>query len=363
MFAVRPGNPKKIKTWDDLVKPGVQSRSPPTRSPSGAAKWNILAAYGAQRKLGKTDKQGQAYVQKLFRNVVVQAKSGRDATNAFLSGKGDVLLAYENEALASRKAGQDIQFTIPKQTMLIEAPIAVLKTSGNRDKANQFIRFTKSDTAQRIWAEWGFRPVSKKIYRGVQVEVPVAPDGLPHQRSDLRRLDGGRQEVVRPEWKHHGRHREGHRGPNWLAHPPQRSPAARFRAQRERASTALSLGIITLYLTLIVMLPIAALVWASRSEGKQVFWDAVTSPQSVAALKLTVGAAFIVAVLNAVLGTVTAWVLVRDDFRGKSVINSIIDLPFALPTIVAGLTLLALYGPSRRSGSTSRSLGRRSSQR
>ena len=113
VFAVRPGNPKKIKTWDDLIKPGVEviTANPFT---SGAAKWNILAAYGAQRKLGKTDRQAQAYVQKLFRNVVVQAKSGRDATNAFLSGKGDVLLAYENEALASRKAGQDIQFTIPQ---------------------------------------------------------------------------------------------------------------------------------------------------------------------------------------------------------------------------------------------------------
>lgn len=123
------------------------------------------------------------------------------------------------------------------------------------------------------------------------------------------------------------------------------APGRPVRVHRERASTALSLGIVTLYLSLIVMLPIAALVWASRSDGKQAFWDAVTSPQSLAALRLTVGAAFVVAVLNAVLGTVTAWVLVRDDFRGKSVINSIIDLPFALPTIVAGLTLLALYGP------------------
>ncbi len=174
VFAVRPGNPKKIKAWDDLVKPGVQviTANPFT---SGAAKWNILAAYGAQRKLGKTDKQGRAYVQRLFRNVVVQAKSGRDATNAFLSGKGDVLLTYENEALLSRKNGQDIQFTIPKQSMLIEAPIAVLKTSKNRDKANQFIRFTKSDTAQRIWAEWGFRPVSKKIYRAFRTKFPSRP--------------------------------------------------------------------------------------------------------------------------------------------------------------------------------------------
>ena len=174
VFAVRPGNPKKIKTWDDLVRPGVEviTANPFT---SGAAKWNILAAYGAQRKLGKTDKQGRAYVQKLFKNVVVQAKSGRDATNAFLSGKGDVLLTYENEALLSRKNGQDIQFTIPKQSMLIEAPIAVAKTSKSRDKANQFIRFTKSDTAQRIWAEWGFRPVSKKIYREVKAKFPSRP--------------------------------------------------------------------------------------------------------------------------------------------------------------------------------------------
>jgi sulfate/thiosulfate-binding protein len=174
VFALRPGNPKKIKTWDDLVKPGVQvvTANPFT---SGAAKWNILAAYGAQRKLGKTDKQAQAYVQKLFKNVVVQAKSGRDATNAFLSGKGDVLITYENEALLSRKKGQDIQFVIPKQSMLIEAPIAVLKSSKNRDKANQFIRFTKSDAAQRIWAEWGFRPVSTKIYREYKAKFPSRP--------------------------------------------------------------------------------------------------------------------------------------------------------------------------------------------
>jgi sulfate/thiosulfate transport system permease protein len=95
-----------------------------------------------------------------------------------------------------------------------------------------------------------------------------------------------------------------------------------------------------------VALPIAALVWEATSEGKQSFWDAVSSPEAVAALELTLAASAGVAVLNAVLGTITAWVLVRDDFRGKTVVNAIIDLPFALPTIVAGLTLLALYGPT-----------------
>ena len=119
----------------------------------------------------------------------------------------------------------------------------------------------------------------------------------------------------------------------------------RARASRDRAATALSLGFVTLFLTVMVALPIAALVWEARSDGAQSFWDAITEPQAVAALKLTLGAAAVVSLLNAVLGTITAWVLVRDDFRGKSAVNAIIDLPFALPTIVAGLTLLALYGP------------------
>jgi sulfate transport system permease protein len=95
-----------------------------------------------------------------------------------------------------------------------------------------------------------------------------------------------------------------------------------------------------------VGLPMAALLWEATSEGTQTFWDSVSSPEAVSALKITLAASVGVALLNAVLGTITAWVLVRDDFRGKSVVNAIIDLPFALPTIVAGLTLLALYGPT-----------------
>jgi sulfate transport system permease protein len=95
-----------------------------------------------------------------------------------------------------------------------------------------------------------------------------------------------------------------------------------------------------------VGLPLAALLWEATSEGSQSFWDAVSSPEAVAALKLTLGTSVAVSAVNAVLGTVTAWVLVRDDFQGKSVVNAIVDLPFALPTIVAGLTLLTLYGPA-----------------
>jgi sulfate transport system permease protein len=101
-----------------------------------------------------------------------------------------------------------------------------------------------------------------------------------------------------------------------------------------------------MYLTIVVALPMAAVLWESTKEGADGFWEVISSPEASAALKLSFGAAFVVALVNAVAGTLIAWVLVRDDFRGKHVVNALIDLPFALPTIVAGLTLLALYGPT-----------------
>jgi sulfate transport system permease protein len=122
------------------------------------------------------------------------------------------------------------------------------------------------------------------------------------------------------------------------------APSRRIRAGG-RGSTALSVGVISTFLTVIVVLPIAALVWQSKQDGAHAFWQTISSPEAVGALELTFGAAFAVVLINGVLGTITAWVLVRDDFRGKSLVNAVIDLPFALPTIVAGLTLLSLYGP------------------
>ena len=111
------------------------------------------------------------------------------------------------------------------------------------------------------------------------------------------------------------------------------------------SGAALGRGVAGIYLSLIVLIPLAAVVSKGFENGLDGFWSAVTGPQAVAALKLTVIMSFIVVAINAVTGTVIAWVLVRDDFRGKGIVNSLIDLPFALPTIVAGLTLLALYGP------------------
>jgi sulfate transport system substrate-binding protein len=176
VFAVRDGNPKHIKGWQDLIKPGVQVVTPNPFS-SGSAKWNVLAAYGAERRLGKTDKQATAYVQQLFQHVVSQDTSGSNATNTFLSGKGDVLLTYESEAINAKLQGKNIQYVIPRQTMLIQLPAAVLKNSKNVDKANQFIRFMKSPTAQQLFAQYGFRPVNPQVAAAASVkkEFPARP--------------------------------------------------------------------------------------------------------------------------------------------------------------------------------------------
>jgi sulfate/thiosulfate transport system substrate-binding protein len=173
VFALRDGNPKKIKGWLDLVKPGVQVITPSPWS-SGSAKWNILAAYAALRHLGKTDKQAIAYVQQLFKNVVAQPTSGSNATAAFLAGQGDVLITYESEAIAAKLKGTNIQYVIPRQTLLIQLPIAVIKSSPNKDLANQFIQYTKETPAQIVFGQNGFRPVNPTAAKQFKT-FPVRP--------------------------------------------------------------------------------------------------------------------------------------------------------------------------------------------
>jgi sulfate/thiosulfate-binding protein len=175
VIVLRDGNPKKIRTFDDLLKPGVQVITPNPFT-SGGARWNVMAAYGAWLKKGATPKQAQAKLLALFKNVAVQDKSARDALNTFLSGKGDALLTYENEAIAAQRAKQPVQYIVPKATILIENPIAVLKDSGNKDKANQFIRYLKTPTAQQVFADFGYRPVVKSVLEANRSKFPKRPD-------------------------------------------------------------------------------------------------------------------------------------------------------------------------------------------
>ena len=169
VFVVRDGNPKHIKGWGDLIKPGVQVITPNPFT-SGGARWNVMAAYGAERKAGKTDKQAIAYVERMMRNVVSLDTSGRNATNSFLAGRGDVFITYENEARLAK-----LQYVIPRQTLLIEAPIAVIKTSDNKGLATKFVRFTRTPQAQRIFAQYGFRPLLPSVYREFEKQYPKRP--------------------------------------------------------------------------------------------------------------------------------------------------------------------------------------------
>jgi sulfate/thiosulfate transport system substrate-binding protein len=172
VFVVRRGNPKKIKDWEDLTRSGVDVVTPNVQT-SGGAKWNVMAAYGAMRKKGKTHKQAVAYLRSLYKHVVSQDKSAREALQTFLAGRGDVLLAYENEAIFANSKGQDVPYVIPKATIRIENPIAILKTSKNKAAAGAFLNFLRTPNAQKIYGENGYRPVLVSALRSFK--FPVRP--------------------------------------------------------------------------------------------------------------------------------------------------------------------------------------------
>ena len=159
-FVVRKGNPKDIHGWDDLVQPGVEVITPNPFT-SGGARWNIMAAYGAQIKQGKSKEEAIAYLNGLFKNVAVQDESARDALQTFTGGKGDVLISYENEAITAQQKGEEVDYVIPDQTILIENPVAV--TTDAPATASEFVKFLYSDEAQKIFGEKGYRPVVKSV--------------------------------------------------------------------------------------------------------------------------------------------------------------------------------------------------------
>jgi sulfate/thiosulfate-binding protein len=165
VFIVRDGNPKKLKTWNDLLKAGVQVITPNPFT-SGGARWNVMAAYGGALRSGKTPRQAVDYLGKLWKHVVAQPTSAREGLQTFLAGRGDVFLAYENEAVFAQKKGQPVQFVIPKATILIENPIAVTSTTKHPTEAKAFLKFLRTLDAQKIFAQNGYRPVLPAAARG-----------------------------------------------------------------------------------------------------------------------------------------------------------------------------------------------------
>ena len=156
VFVVRKGNPKHIKTWDDLVKPGVKIITPNPGS-SGSARWNVLAAWGSVIANGGDEAAAKSYLTKFFHNTVALPGSSREATTSFESGNGDVLLSYENEAILARQKGADFDYVVPDTTLLIQNPAAV--TTDAKPAAKKFLEFLTSKQAQLDYAESGFRPL------------------------------------------------------------------------------------------------------------------------------------------------------------------------------------------------------------
>ncbi len=174
-LVVRKGNPKGIKDWSDLIKPGVKVLTPNPFS-SGSARWNIMAAYGAQIKAGDTDAQATDYVKALFKNVIVQDASGSKALADFVGGAGDVLLSYENEAIYAQAKGQAVDYAIPSDTLLIENPVAVTTTTKYPVQAKAFVGFLYSQAGQQIFADIGYRPTLPGVTSTLN-KFPV-PTGL-----------------------------------------------------------------------------------------------------------------------------------------------------------------------------------------
>jgi sulfate/thiosulfate transport system substrate-binding protein len=173
VFTVRKGNPKGIKTWDDLVKPGVQVITPNPFT-SGGARWNTIAAYGALREQGKTDGQAVAYLNQLFaKHVVAQDSSARQSLQTFLSGKGDVALTYENEAIAAQQKGEKVDYVIPQQTVLIQNPTAVTSNSQNPKVAAAFRNWLWTPQAQRVFVSKGYRSVLPSLQDKQRFPVPA----------------------------------------------------------------------------------------------------------------------------------------------------------------------------------------------
>jgi sulfate transport system substrate-binding protein len=195
VFGVRDGNPKNIKTWADLVKPGVEIVTPNPAS-SGAARWNALAAYGQVISDGGTEKEAKEYVDKFFKNVVSLPSSGRDATTAFLGGTGDVLMAYENEAILAAQNDEGFDYIIPDTTLKIENAGAILKDASKPSQA--WLDFVLSDEGQKQFALTGFRPIRDDVDYGGTVEGAKDPaDPFPTVKTLLTVDDdfGGWDEV------------------------------------------------------------------------------------------------------------------------------------------------------------------------
>lgn len=175
VFIVRGGNPNNIQTWDDVAS-GDNEVLVPNPFTSGGAKWDIMAAYGSQIEQGKTPEEALQTVNDILSATVVQDASASDALSTFTSGKGDVLLSYENDAIRAQQAGEDIDYVIPDQTIKIETPAAVTSDAKNPDAAQAFLDYLWSPEGQQGFADNGYRPVDPTVLKQNADKFPTPKD-------------------------------------------------------------------------------------------------------------------------------------------------------------------------------------------
>jgi sulfate transport system substrate-binding protein len=196
-FAVRPGNPKGITGWDDLIREDVVVITPNPLT-SGGAQWNILAAYQAQIDAGKTEEEAIDYLRQLAARVAVWDRGARDALTTFLTaGQGDVLIAYENEAIFAQQQGQPLQYIVPDNTLLIENAVAPTLTGDAPDAARAFVDFLYTPEAQAIFGRHGFRPEVAEV--AAQFPDFVQPANLATVDEDLGGWAEARPKFFDPE--------------------------------------------------------------------------------------------------------------------------------------------------------------------
>ena len=170
-FIVRKGNPKHIKSWADLVKPGIKVVTPNPFS-SGSAKWNLLAGYGAQLTTGQSPAKAKSYLAKLLGNTVSQPVSASTALQAFLAGQGDVLLDYQDDADYAVSQGEPITVVTPPQSILIQNPIALTTSGAKNPAAKAFEAFVLSPAGQKVWAKQGYQPVLASVAKKFKFPEP-----------------------------------------------------------------------------------------------------------------------------------------------------------------------------------------------
>ena len=318
-----------------------------------------MAAYGAQLKEGKTPAQAQAYLKALFHNVVSQDSSARNALQTFLAGRGDALIDYENEAISDQKKGARDRIRHPERHDPDPEPDrgASRRQHDGGDRSSSTTCSPRP--ARQIWVEKGYRPVISGV-PGAE-EFPT-PKGL-FTIDNARRLENGDEAVLRTGNGHRHEDRAVAGGLHCQVSPPTSGaaapagrrwlplPAGASAARARGGPGARSAGV--LGRGLLDAVPAACSCCCrsrrcSRSPatgGLGGFWREVSNPRGGRRAEADARRSRRSwSLVNAVFGTLIAWVLVRDEFRGKRSSNALIDLPFALPTIVAGLVLLALYG-------------------